>query len=132
MAWARVKATPIDALCRGRHAGDMSAVFDTHKAVKALKEAGFDDSQAEAVVTTVGDAMTGNVATKADIAGLRSDIIEARTFHEADIAGLKADMREIETQLKGDMAEIKADILKWMFGALLGQAALIIALVKLL
>ncbi len=55
--------------------------FDTHKAVKALKEAGFDDGQAEAVVATVGEAIGGNVATKADIAGLK-----------ADIAGLKADV----------------------------------------
>ena len=30
------------------------------------------------------------------------------------------------------LAELKADILKWMFGALLGQAAIIAALVKLL
>ncbi len=44
--------------------------FDTHKAVKALKEAGFDDPQAEAVVATVGDAMGENVATKADLQAL--------------------------------------------------------------
>ena len=50
--------------------------FDTHKAVKALKEAGFGDTQAEAVVATVGDAMAGDVATKSDIAGLKSDIAE--------------------------------------------------------
>ena len=31
--------------------------FDTHKAVKALKEAGADERLAEAVVATVGDAM---------------------------------------------------------------------------
>ena len=37
----------------------------------------------------------------------------------------KADLRETE-------ARLKADILKWMFGALLGQTAVIVALVKLL
>ena len=46
--------------------------FDTHAAVKALKEVGFEEAQAEAVVTTVGDAMTGNVATKADVTELRA------------------------------------------------------------
>ena len=46
----------------------MSALaFDTHKAVTALKQAGFDEVQAEAVVNTVGDALGGNVATKADL-----------------------------------------------------------------
>ena len=41
--------------------------FDTHKAVKALKDAGFAEAQAEAVVSTVGDAVGGNVATKEDL-----------------------------------------------------------------
>ena len=50
--------------------------FDTHAAVKALKDAGFEEAQAEAVVTTVGDAMTGNVATKADISGLRAEMAD--------------------------------------------------------
>ena len=52
--------------------------FDTHKAVKALKQAGFGDAQAEAVVATVGDAMGGDVATKSDIAALKSDIAMLR------------------------------------------------------
>jgi hypothetical protein len=43
----------------------MSALlFDTHKAVKDLQEAGFEEAQAEAVVATVGTAIIGNVATK--------------------------------------------------------------------
>ena len=52
--------------------------FDTHKAVRALKEAGFGDAQAEAVVATVGDAMGGDVATKGDIAALKGDIAVLR------------------------------------------------------
>ena len=59
----------------------MSALaFDTHKAVTALKQAGFDEAQAEAVVTTMGEALGGNVATKADLteaaAILRTEIAE--------------------------------------------------------
>ena len=49
--------------------------FDTHKAVKELQEAGFDEGQAEALVATVGTAMVGNVATKQDISDLRSDLL---------------------------------------------------------
>ena len=46
----------------------MSALaFDTHKAVTALKQAGFEEAQAEAVVTTMGEALDGNIATKADV-----------------------------------------------------------------
>ena len=70
--------------------------FDTHKAVKALKEAGFDDSKAEAVVATVGDAIGGNIATKADIAELhattKADITELRIATKADITELRIEM----------------------------------------
>ena len=60
--------------------------FDTHKAVKALKEAGADERLAEAVVATVGDAMGENVATKADIAAVRSDVTGVRSDIATDIA----------------------------------------------
>ena len=57
----------------------MTAVaFDTHKAVRALQEAGFEEAQAEAVVSTVGAAIGGDVATKAHVtaetASLRADM----------------------------------------------------------
>ena len=43
--------------------------FDTHRAVKDLKAAGFGDSQAEALVDTIGTANTAlhNFATKEDL-----------------------------------------------------------------
>ena len=50
----------------------MSALaFDTHKAVTALKQAGFEETQAEVVVSTMGEALGGNVATKADVTEVR-------------------------------------------------------------
>ena len=39
-------------------------LFDTHKAVKALSHAGFDDTQAEAVVEQINEAVNENVATQ--------------------------------------------------------------------
>ena len=41
--------------------------FDTHKAVKALREAGFEDAQAEAVIEQMRVALGENVATKDDL-----------------------------------------------------------------
>ncbi len=48
--------------------------LDTHKAVKTLREAGFEETQAEAMVATFGNAMSENVATKADIAELKAEL----------------------------------------------------------
>lgn len=42
-------------------------VFDTHKAVKALRDAGFDDSQAEAVTEQISVAISENLATRDDL-----------------------------------------------------------------
>lgn len=51
-----------------------TVAFDTHEAVKTLMKAGAGESLAEAVVATVSNAMSENVATKADIAELRADM----------------------------------------------------------
>ena len=48
--------------------------FDTHKAVKALRDAGFSDEQAEAVTEQISVAVGENVATKSDIALVRADM----------------------------------------------------------
>lgn len=51
-----------------------SLAFDTLKAAKALRAAGFDDARAEAVISTVGNAIGRNVATKADIHEMKADL----------------------------------------------------------
>ena len=80
-----------------------SLAFDTHRAVKALCEAGAAEPLAEAFVETIGDAITGNVATKADIA-------ETETALRSDIAEVRAEVDRIETTLKAEIAEVKADV----------------------
>ena len=90
--------------------------FDTHAAVKALKEVGFEEAQAEAVVTTVGDAMTGNVATKSEIAEFHAatehDIAELRAEMKHEITELRAEMKhdiaELRAEMKHDIAELRA------------------------
>ncbi len=118
--------------------------FDTHKAVKALKEAGFEDPQAEAVVATVGDAIGSNVATKADIAELRAatkaDIAELHAATKADIAELraatKADIAELRAATKADIAELRAEMYRLVLTAAVSiigfTAGLTVALVKLI
>ena len=46
----------------------MTTGFDTHQAVKALTKAGFSETQAETVVSTVREALGGgDLATKTDL-----------------------------------------------------------------
>ena len=89
-------------------------VFDTLKATKVLKQAGFDEVQAEAVVATVGDAIGGSVATKADLektAGeLHAEIQELRGDMQKMEAGLRGDMQKMETELRADMQKMEAGL----------------------
>ncbi len=88
--------------------------FDTHKAVKALKEAGFGEIQAEAVVATVGDALGGDVATKTDIAALKTDIAE------------------FKDEVRADTAEFRAEIYRHLWLMAAGIVGLTVTLVKLI
>lgn len=78
----------------------MSAVaFDTLKYAKRLKEAGFTEQQAEALASAQVDLIEANLATKADILGLKRDIKELEGATKADILGLKRDLKELEHRL---------------------------------
>ena len=84
--------------------------FDTHKAVKVLRDAGADEHLAEAVVDTIGSAMGENVATKADITELKTDIDELKVATKADTTELKTDIDELKVATKADITELKTDI----------------------
>ena len=63
--------------------------FDTHKFVRKLRTAGFDEGQAEAVAEAFSEAQSeAELATRADIVGVRRDIDDVRR-----------DMREMEQRL---------------------------------
>ena len=60
-----------------------SRVFNTHAAGKRLQDAGTDDRLAEAVVATLGAAVSEHVATKTDIPTLTADLSLASLIDEA-------------------------------------------------
>lgn len=88
--------------------------FDTHKAVKVLRDAGADEHLAEAVVDTIGSAMGENVATKTDITELK--------------ISTKADIDALKVSTKADIAELKV----WLLGHLWVAVGVIIGALSLL
>jgi len=122
----------------------MSALaFDTYKAVTALKQVGFEEAQAEAVVNTMGEALGGNVATKADLtevrAALEADMTAMKAALETDIAAVKADIEQLRSETKADLATMRADmaeqftaLYKQLWLMAVGIVGLTVTLVKLI
>ena len=88
--------------------------IDTLKVAKRLREAGFTEPQAEAVIAAVQEGTEGaDLATKLDIAELRTEL-------KAEIADLRSELRQAELRLEAKIEVIKADILKRVLGLILG------------
>lgn len=85
--------------------------FDTLKAARDLKAAGLEEAHAEAIVATMGRAMSENLATKADIKTIGQDIKTLEQATRADIKALeqttKADLTALEQALKTDLTALK-------------------------
>lgn len=80
-------------------------IFDTHKFIRRLESGGFTPEQAEAV---------------------------AEAFKGVQEEQQLVTKEYLDYRLKTDLAELKFDLIKWVTGALIAQAAVIAALVKLL
>ena len=106
--------------------------FDTHRFVKRLMEGGFTEEQAETLAEEQVALLNTNLATKADIEAVRADVEVVNADLQRALAAVKADLVAFKADLQRDIEAVKADLLKWLFGAMIAQAGLIVALVKLL
>ncbi len=122
-----------------------SVPFDTLKAYKSLQEAGFDEAQAEAVITTVGEAFAGNLATKDDIAEVtramatkedirdmatREDIRDMATKADIRDTATKADIRDMAT--KADLHALEVRLMVRLGGLIIAVAGITVAAIRLL
>ncbi|MGH6837976.1 MAG: hypothetical protein ACREDT_04095 [Methylocella sp.] len=97
--------------------------FDTLRLSRILRDKGhFTSEQAEALAEALGEASHGDLATKADLAALRSDIAETKTELKTEIA-----------ELRVEIAVTKTELLKWIIGAIGFQTVVILgALISLI
>jgi hypothetical protein len=111
-------------------------MLDTLKVSRDLRKAGFDETQAEALIAVVQEASAQDLSqltTKDDLTAARSeaksDLTAARSEAKSDLAAAKSDLLRA-------IAESNRDTLKWVIGMIMGSTlinvATMIALVKLL
>ena len=136
--------------------------FDTHRFVKRLTGAGMNERQAEVLADEQVALLNANLATKAELADVEANLaariaqveasLEARIAQveaslEARIAQVEANLRseiaqveasleariaQVEANLRSEIAQVEARLLRWMVGALIAQAGLIVGLLRLL
>ena len=63
-------------------------MIDTLRASRRLREAGFEEAQADALVSVLADDLSETVATKSDIELLRADMRELKQYVIIRLGGL--------------------------------------------
>ena len=119
--------------------------FDTHEYIKDLQQGNVPLKQAEAHSNALKKVLNEELATKRDLneletklntkmenleVRLNSKINEVRTELKDLEIKLNAKMENLEAHLEAKIDKAIVSLIKWLFPMLLGQAALIIALLK--
>ena len=126
------------------------AVFDSYRFVKRLTGAGMERGLAEVLAEEHMGPWIRNVATKTDLATLREELANFRNnaATKTDLATVREELANFraDTASKTDLehalevarldlekriAELRGDLIKWMFGALMAQGALVVTIIKL-
>jgi hypothetical protein len=84
-----------------------SLAIDTLRYAKRLKAAGFTDEQAEVQAEALSEAVRDSLVTKPDLS-------------------------ETETRIRLEIRDLHSNLIRWLVPMLIGQTAVVAALVKLL
>jgi hypothetical protein len=97
----------------------MNAIaFDTLAYVKRLRDAGFEPEQAEAQAEALVFAIGDSLATSEEL-------------HTVE-ANLRKDIGDLRMEIRAEIREANRALIKWLVPMLIGQTAVVAALVKLL
>ncbi len=89
-------------------------VLDTLKFSQKLREAGFEEKQANVVAQAIAEVIESELATSKHLKDLELN--------------LKPDLREMELVQQKNLAETKAELIRWVVGMAFVQISLISAL----
>ena len=124
-------------------------IYDTLKLSKALRVS-FTPEQSDTLATAFSESTEDSVATKLDIAGLKTEIADLRTELKTEVADLRTELKTeiaglrtelkteiagLRTELKTDIANLRVDMVRWIVGAiafnLLGTIGIMVTVAEL-
>jgi predicted nucleic acid-binding Zn-ribbon protein len=86
-------------------------LLDTLRLSRALQDKGnFTSEQAEALAEALGEASQGDLATKTDLAGVRTEIAGLKTELKTELAGVGTEIAELRTELKSEIASARGEL----------------------
>lgn len=86
--------------------------FDTHAAIKEMKDSGLAEAHAESIASAIQASMghLADVATKADLENLATKADWENLPTKAYLKPIKEEIRAIKAELRAMRAELKADL----------------------
>ena len=102
-----------------------SLTFDKLAYVDRLKAAGMGEREARALADGLDQALREEVATKTDLAAVKTDLA-------ADIAAVRTDLAAVKHGLQVEIQTVKHDMLRWMVGMAFAQVGLTVAIIRFL
>jgi hypothetical protein len=94
------------------HTAAMTALLlDTLRLSRALQDKGnFTSEQAVALAEALGEASQGDLATKTDLAGVRTEIAGLKTELKTELAGVGTEIAELRTEFKSEIASARGEL----------------------
>jgi len=119
------------------------SAFDTHREFQRLRDAGFEDKKAEAIIHSMNAVLIGGVATKTDIENLRvatkTDIEQLKTATEGELKAIRSDIKHLQettssdienlketTATKAELAQSETRTTRWIVGTAMALAGVLI------
>ena len=106
--------------------------FDKLAYVDRLKAAGVGEREARALAEGLDQALREEVATKSDIAAVKTDLAAVKAELKADIAALRTELKGGIAAVRTELAAVKHDMLRWMVGMAFAQVGDTVALLRYL
>jgi hypothetical protein len=116
----------------------MNAVpFDTLKFARKLEASGMAGPMAAGTAEALADAMGGaELATKADVGSVRTEMTAMRTELKTDIAGLrtelKADISSLRSEFKSDLEILRRDLVIKVGGMMVVSVGVLLTAIRYL
>ena len=88
-------------------------LLDTLRMQRRLREAGFPDEQADILTEEIANIVTGELATKADLRELRTEMMSKFAEVRGEIAEVRGEIAEVRgeiAEVRGEIAEVRGEI----------------------